>query len=441
MPISLGLGLGISQTNNAGGEPTPPPAAQSLFSSAQLTGLTSAGDSSGYNLGFKVIPSVNGHFSAVYFGKPNGAVQSLRRCGIYNGAGDLLMKGSIGEIEAEGAAGTRITISLDEPLAVTAATTYTVQVTVNGGGTGGYAAQANGFSSAVTNGDLTAPSDAGSGGNGVFNDTTGVNLAFASTDGSANYWVDVMFTPGAIPAFSYGTNPTAASTGATGTLPAYGGPTTITTNDTVIENVTISSGLTIEADGVVINNCAITYTDAFGINADGRVLTVTNCTITGPGVAGAVNSGIIGSGTFTGNKISGSENGIVVQSGASTVSGNYIYDLRSNAAVPHYDGISCQGGQNGVLIQNNTIVASDTSAIFLKDDFGAITNVTIDGNLCLNDPSLGPPGYPIVIDQVTSITSITVTDNRLECGGFGYYSDEIGATTSGNVNAWTGMTI
>jgi parallel beta-helix repeat protein len=352
------------------------------------------------------------------------------------------MSGSRGEMTPEPAAGERVAVSLSEPLEVTAGTTYVAQVTVNAGGTGGYAAQAGGFATAVVNGDLTAPADGDSGGNGVFNDSSGVALAFASTDGSANYWVDVMFTPGDPPALPTG-YPNASNTGASGSLPAYGGPLNITVDDTVIQNVTITGGLDIEASNVIVRNCVINYTDPYGV--DGELapdLTVEDCTITGPGVGGAVNAGILGQGTFTGNKISGSENGIVLTSGASTVSGNYIFDLRSSAGVPHYDGISCQGGQTSpTLIQHNTVISSDTSCIFLKDDFGAITGVTIDDNLCLADATLGAPGYMIVIDQVTSITSITVTDNLLTRGSFGYYSSDISATVSGNVNAYTGIPI
>jgi hypothetical protein len=318
---------------------------------------------------------------------------------------------------------------------------YVVQVTVNAGGTGGYAAQAGGFAEAVVSGDLVAPATASVDGNGAFNDSSGVALAFAATGASANYWVDVEFIAGDGPSLPTG-YPTASNTGSSGSLPAYGGPLTISANDTTVENVTITGGLVITGSGVTIRNCAINYTDPYGIDGSAAAdLTIENCTITGPGESGAVNAGILAAGTITGNKISGSENGIVLSAGAATVTGNYIFGLRSNTGTPHYDGISVQGGQNGVLIQHNTVISSDTSCIFLKDDFGAITDVTIDDNLLLPDPELGAPGFTIAIDQVTSITDITVTDNQMTMGAFGYYSSEISATISGNVNAYTGLPV
>ena len=45
------------------------------------------------------------------------------------------------------------------------------------------------------------------------------------------------------------------------------------------------------------------------------------------------NSAILGSGTFIGNDISNSENGIVLQGGASVVRDNYIHDLKTISAI------------------------------------------------------------------------------------------------------------
>ena len=50
-----------------------------------------------------------------------------------------------------------------------------------------------GFSSAVTNGSLTAPDNASAGGNGVY--AYGASATFPGNSVGANYWVDVMFTP------------------------------------------------------------------------------------------------------------------------------------------------------------------------------------------------------------------------------------------------------
>src|SRR5690606_11342247 len=134
--------------------------------------------------------------------------------------------------------GNVVEVSLDEPLAVEPATTYIAQVTVNGSPAGGYAAQANGFASAVTVGDITALADAASGGNGLFNSSSGVTLQFVNTDGSANYWVTPVFVASDPPGLPAG-YPNENSTGAEPGKPAYGGSLTITTNGALIEDVTI----------------------------------------------------------------------------------------------------------------------------------------------------------------------------------------------------------
>ena len=97
---------------------------------------------------------------------------------------------------------------------------------------------------------------------------------------------------------------------------------------------------------------------------------------------------ILGSGNFIRNDISKVENGIVLQGGASTVKGNYIHDLQDVGSDPHYDGIAVQGGQNGVLIDGNTILARDTSNIFIQNYFGAVNNVTVNHNFLGGNPGI-----------------------------------------------------
>ena len=229
--------------------------------------------------------------------------------------------------------------------------------------------------------------------------------------------------------------PDASTTGvpAGTSLTTYTGPMTISKAGTVIENQIINGSLRITAADVVIKNCVIKYNGTWGIDAEGaKNITVQNCDITGAGTSGISNAAILGSGNFIGNDISKSENGIVLQNGASTVKGNYVHDLQAAGSDPHYDGISVQGGQNGVLIEGNTIVGRDTSDVFIKNDFGPIANVKVTGNLLLGDS-----GYPVYVDGRASggaITGVSITDNHVEIGGYGYYSVENAAPTiSGNV--------
>jgi hypothetical protein len=75
---------------------------------------------------------------------------------------------------------------------ITANTTYVASYHTNAGH---YNADLNYFaSSGVDNGVLHAPSNGSSGGNGVY--MYSANSAFPSNSySSANYWVDVVFTP------------------------------------------------------------------------------------------------------------------------------------------------------------------------------------------------------------------------------------------------------
>ena len=114
-------------------------------------------------------------------------------------------------------------------------------------------------------------------------------------------------------------------------LTTYTGPMTITTDGTVIENKIINGSLRVTGDNVVIKNCKITYNSWWGIDAEGaNNITIQDCDIIGPGYNGDSNAAILGSGTFLRNDISKSENGIVLQGGASIVKGNYIHDLQDS---------------------------------------------------------------------------------------------------------------
>lgn len=237
--------------------------------------------------------------------------------------------------------------------------------------------------------------------------------------------------------------PNASNTGAKGTLTAYTGPMTISTAGTIIENKTINGTILVRANNVVIRNCKITHGVWYGIDADGYFVTVQDCTIIGPGTSAAANAGITGSGIFERNDISGSENGITLDIGASTVRNNYIHDLESKAGYQgHYDGIAVQGGQNGVLIEGNTVMGRDTSDVFVKDDFGSVSNVTINANYFG-----GNSGWVVVVDNRGgggNISNVKITNNHIEHGLYGYTTvEDLSNVTeySGNVDAFTGEPI
>jgi hypothetical protein len=230
-------------------------------------------------------------------------------------------------------------------------------------------------------------------------------------------------------------------------LTAYTGPMTITAAGVTIDAKIITGSLRVTGANFVMKRSKQTYGGSWGVDAEGALNpTIQDCTITGPGAAGDANSGILGAGTFLRNNVSGSENGITLNDGASTIKGNYIHGL-DNIKGPdlgHYDCISVQGGQNGVLIEDNTLVARDTSHVIIADDARdstgkamPITNVTINHNQMLGDSKFGVPSYNVysVSRNGGAVTGIKITSNRIQKGANGYFDIvNSGTTQSGNVD-------
>src|SRR5258708_3451947 len=100
------------------------------------------------------------------------------------------------------------------------------------------------------------------------------------------------------------------------TLKAYTGPMTITTPGTGIEGMIIDGTLQVTAANVTIKNCIVQNYGWWGIDAENAPnITVQNCDFTAS-ASKDTNAAILGSGTFIGNDIGHSENGIVLTDGA-----------------------------------------------------------------------------------------------------------------------------
>ncbi|MGI6853456.1 right-handed parallel beta-helix repeat-containing protein [Mesorhizobium sp. 1B3] len=220
--------------------------------------------------------------------------------------------------------------------------------------------------------------------------------------------------------------PDASTTGvkAGTTLKPYSGPMNITEDGTVIENAIIDGTLSVKAANVTIKNSVIQNFAWWGIEGEGAEnLRVENSEFVGLGATEATNSAILGSGTFVNNDIQGVAIGIQLTDGASTVRGNYIHDLASNAADPHYDGITALGGQSNVLMEGNSIIVPQdhgTASILIQNTFGPVSNVMVRDNLMLGDPS-----YSLYVDASRDggpITGVTVEDNYVDQGAYGYFS-------------------
>jgi serralysin len=234
--------------------------------------------------------------------------------------------------------------------------------------------------------------------------------------------------------------PTSLTTGVPeGVTLTSSGDVVVTKAGAVVEGLDIRGTVIIQADNVTIKNCNIKFSGDFGVYVDAGGASVINCDIDGQGTAKPGSMGIAGSGTFINNDIRGVENGIAVWWGGTTVRGNYIHDLKGPGSDPHYDGIQIMGGNiDGVLVEGNTILTRDTSAIFCDNMAGSLSNITIRQNYLD-----GPCSFPLYFDGAKSsypMKNIVWEENYIGKGvyGFEYITpDSYGNTPSRSGNIYT----
>ncbi|WP_245279205.1 DUF4082 domain-containing protein [Mesorhizobium loti] len=182
---SISDGHGGSASANVGLTVTPPAVTQSLFAANATPSTTTENDPNSVELGMKFTASAAGVIDGIRFYK--GPQNTGAHTGsLWTSTGTLL--GSL-TFTNETTSGWQST-NFSNPISVTAGTTYIVSYH----SAGSYSADSNYFSSAVSSGNLTAPSSAASGGNGVY--AYGSGSAFpTSSYNASNYWVDVIYSP------------------------------------------------------------------------------------------------------------------------------------------------------------------------------------------------------------------------------------------------------
>ncbi|MET7243341.1 DUF4082 domain-containing protein [Methylobacterium sp. EM32] len=246
--ISDGRG-GTSSASVALTVSAPGTAPVSLFSSSATPAATNTNDTSPVELGVKFQASSAGTVSAVKFYK--GTQDTGTHTGtLWSSTGQVLATATFTNESASGWQ----TATFSNPVTLTPGATYTASYHTNAGR---YSTTANGFSSAVTNGPLTAPSA----GNGVY--AYGSSSLFpTNTYQNTNYWVDVVFNPN-----SNATNQ---------------GPTAV--NDTgpaVTRNTAVTfSTSTLLANDTDPNGDPLTVTGVSGATNGTVALNTTNSTIT-----------------------------------------------------------------------------------------------------------------------------------------------------------------
>jgi hypothetical protein len=161
------------------------PSTTSLFSPASSPAIAAVNDPSSVEVGFKFQANTDGEITGLRFYKGPGNT-GPHVADLWSPAGTLLATATFSNETASGWQ----QVNFASPVAITAGTTYIASYHTNGD----YAADPNFFATAQTNGALTAPASASSGGNGVY--AYGSTSLFpANSFNSTSYGVDVLFKP------------------------------------------------------------------------------------------------------------------------------------------------------------------------------------------------------------------------------------------------------
>ncbi|MCK1716791.1 DUF4082 domain-containing protein [Bradyrhizobium sp. 141] len=170
-------GLSASETFNL--TATTAPSSVSLFSSSDTPAILSNSDAAQVNLGVQFTSSVAGTITGIkYYKSANdpGTHTGL----LWSSTGTLLASATFTN---EGSSGWQ-TVTFSNPVSIVAGTTYVASFHSNGH----YASSTSYFTTARTNGPLTAPANI----NGLYTYGTS-NLFPTSSYNASNYWVDVVF--------------------------------------------------------------------------------------------------------------------------------------------------------------------------------------------------------------------------------------------------------
>jgi hypothetical protein len=196
------------------------------------------------------------------------------------------------------------------------------------------------------------------------------------------------------------------------TLTPYTGPTTITTNNTVIDGKNITSCLTIRGDNVTIRrskavaNCI--YTIALE-GAENLLIEDTEISCEGNYVGVAAISGVA---NYTARRVyaRNCENPLFPSSG-STVENSYIDELCPKSSDPHSDGLQMFGGVSNITIRNNRIYARcSTGGSGLN---AAITGGNNISNLLVENNLLAGGGYTLGLSESGSFgPNVRVRNNK-----------------------------
>jgi len=394
--------------DGGGVDPIPPePDPVSFFNGGATPGVK-ATDTSGQSLGIRIDPIVDGSLTSISYYRPDAAAQTYGWIGVWDLVDNTLLVGV--EWYGESGVGWRtIPLRLRAKLLATRCYVACVWLRPNASNQVMYQAMANFFTpqGLLIDGQVSAPKNDGvmsrgyANKNGMFiaNSPNNFFLMPNSSFNGGNYYVDIGWVPGTYPVVPLTGYPNAANTGFKGSpdaLTPLTGDQNITTAGLLYENKDIAGRLYISANNVTVRNCRISAgtgmigADAVVVVQDGRTgVIVEDCEIYGQDTSDGIK-GIWGAGTFRRNNISGSEDGIYLKAGTSTVVDNYIHDLKATGnPSPHTDGLSIDAAQTNTVLKHNTVRLNDgdgvlggTACINITNYGGNVTNTNVEDNVC-----------------------------------------------------------
>jgi hypothetical protein len=193
----------------------------SLFNGNDTPAVISVNDPNPVELGVKFQSSQAGNISAIRFYKGPSNI-GTHVGNLWSNSGAKLTSATFSNETSSGWQ----QVNLASPVLINASTIYVVSYHTSGN----YSADNNYFTAAHTNGPLTAPATGASGGNGVYLYGSGSGFPTNSFLGS-NYWVDVVFNPGASSTWTISGSISPGSAGAGATLGLSGASTGTVTAD------------------------------------------------------------------------------------------------------------------------------------------------------------------------------------------------------------------
>jgi hypothetical protein len=253
---------------------------------------------------------------------------------------------------------------------------------------------------------------------------------------------------------SGGGYPTALTTGpAAGTVfTNTSGEITTSGAGQTLEKLNITNGyVIIRHANCILQDCIVDMTgqplSSFqAISASGSSLTgikIRRCRVIGNAAKDTIQTEMMPGVEISYNDLSKMENGISIGADNGNIHDNYIHDLLGSG-VPHVDGIQGTGLFNGLTINHNTIISSDTSCIIMQTEFGGFSNLTVSNNRLLYD---APMSFGMLIQEKPgspgAVTNVIVTNNRIKfpVSHYAVFHNVNGLSFTGNVDDDTGAPI